>query len=70
MGLYSFWGCFLFVGFFKPVFAECFIPDKTVREDQCYNITLHKLKNFPPSVCKDGPVKCKGGYSCPWHVKK
>ena len=64
-------GLFLFGGFFlKPVFAECFSPDKTFREDQCYNIALHELKNFLFSVSKDGAVKCKGGCSCPWHMEK
>lgn len=64
-------GDFLFGwGFLKPLFAECFSPGKTFREDQCYNIALHELKNFLPSVCKDGAVKCKGGCGCPWRMGK
>lgn len=66
-------GCFCLVVlslffFLRPVFAECFSPGKTFREDQCSNIALHRLKNVLPLLCKDGAVKCNGGCGCPWHM--
>lgn len=67
--LWRLWG----VGFFLrcwPVSVEYFSPAKTFREYQGYCIAFHELKNFLPSVGKDGAVKCQDGRGCPWHMGK